>query len=447
MSVSLKRYFASLLLLLAGSGGVSLSHAQTPVLLEPNPLVRAQKFIDAGEAAAAFELLSSLELERAGQPDFDYLYGLSALDSGQAQLAVFALMRVVVADPNFAGARVELARAYLVLGERQSAKQELEIAMTQEPPPKVEKVIQRYIAMADSSEVPEVSEPKLTHVTGYLAVTGGWDSNANASTGDSSFLGFQLDETAVRASSAFGRVRGGVTVNHRTASQWSLVGRGNGAYRHNPDASFIDTTQGDIYVGARYLDERELFRFGVQGYRVNADSELNSQGGGLLADWRRLVGERDHWGLSGRLFAIRYAEDLKIQDVDQLAFGLSYVHRFGGEGERTVSVTALGGFDFAVEEVSPFDRDFVGARLSAGSALTDTISLTANVGWLHSKYGGKFFGSTRVDKRYDGTLALEWRPLQDWSVRPELGYTKNAADVDWYDYHRFVAGLTIRRDL
>jgi hypothetical protein len=423
-----------------------VSHAQTPVLLEPNPLVRAQKFIDAGEAAAAFELLSSLEAERAGQPDFDYLYGISALDSGQAQLAVFALMRVVVADPNFAGARVELARAYLVLDERQSAKQELEIAMTQDPPPKVEKVIQRYIAMAESSAVPEVSEPKLTHVTGYLEVTGGWDSNANASTSDSSFLGFQLDETAVRSSSPFGRVRGGVTVNHRTAPHWSLVGRGNAAHRANPDASFINTTQGDVYAGARYLDERELFRFGVQGYRVNADSDLNNQGGGLLADWRRLVGERDHWGVSGRLFAIRYAENLKIQDVDQMAFGLSYVHRFGSEGERTVGLTALGGFDFAVEDGSPFDRDFVGARLSAGSALTESISLTANVGWLHSKYGGTFFGDNRTDHRFDGTLALEWRPLQNWSLRPELSYTKNASDVDLYDYNRFVGSFTIRRD-
>ena len=318
--------------------------------------------------------------------------------------------------------------------------------MSQDPPPKVEKVIQRYIAMAESSAVPEAAEPKLTHVTGYLEATGGWDSNANASTGDSSFLGFQLDETAVRTSSPFARVRGGVAVNHRTAAHWSLVGRGNAAYRHNPDASFIDTAQGDVYAGARYLDERELFRFWVQGYRVNANSDLNNQGGGVLADWRQLVGERDHWGLSGRLFAIRYAEVLKIQDVDQMTAGLSYVHRFGGDGERTVGVTALGGFDFAVEQESPFDRNFVGARLSAGSALTESISLTANVGWLHSKYGGKFFGGNRVDNRYDGTLALEWRPLQNWSVRPELSYTSNASDVDLYDYNRFVGALTIRRD-
>lgn len=422
------------------------TYAQTPVLLEPNPLVRAQTFIDAGEAATAFELLSSLEAERAGQPDFDYLYGISALDSGQAQLAVFALMRVVVAEPNFAGARVELARAYLALDEHQSAKQELEIALSQDPPAKVEKVIQRYIALAESGAAAQVSEPKLTHVTGYLEATAGWDSNANASTSDSSFLGFQLDETAVRSSSPFGRVRGGVAVNHRTAPNWSLVGRANAAHRHNPDASFIDTTQGDAYVGARYLDDRELFRFGVQGYRVNADSDLNNQGGGVLADWRRLVGERDHWGLSGRLFAIRYAEALKVQDVDQMAFGLSYVRRFGADGERTVGLTALGGFDFAVEEDSPFDRDFAGVRLSAGSALTESISLTANLGWLHSKYGGKFFGGNRKDKRYDGTLALEWRPLQNWTVRPELSYTKNESDVDLYDYNRFVGALTVRRD-
>jgi tetratricopeptide (TPR) repeat protein len=383
----------SLPLLLVLIGFVPLqAWAQTPVFLEPNPLVRAQKFIDAGEAGAAFELLSTLEAARAGALDFDYIYGVSALDSGRPQLAVFALMRVIVADPDFAGARVELARAYLSVGDKASARKELDIALTQKPPPKVERLIQPYIAISEGAAAPDVDKPKATHVTGYLEATGGWDSNANASTSDSSFLGFQLDETAVRASSPFGRLRGGVTVNHRTSPNWSLVGRGNAAHRLNTEARFIDTTQADAYAGARYLSDRELFSFGVQGYRVNADSDLNNQGGGLLVDWRRMVGERDHWAFSGRLFGIRYAERLKIQDVDQMAFGLSYVHRIEGKHDRTVSATLLGGFDWTTEEGSPYDRNFAGLRLTAGSVLTETISLTGSIGWLYSKYGGDFFG-------------------------------------------------------
>jgi len=84
--VFLKRCSAPLLLLFCVAWG-PLGLAQTPFYLEPNPLLRAQQFIDAGEAGAAFELLSSLQAARAG-------------------------------------ARVDLAFAYLAVGEKQPTRRE-----------------------------------------------------------------------------------------------------------------------------------------------------------------------------------------------------------------------------------------------------------------------------------------------------------------------------------
>ena len=90
------------------------------------PLEDATALIKAGEAKAAYELLSPLEAERSGEPDYDYLLGLAALDSGRADLAVFALERAVAVQPDNAQYRAELARAFFELREDETAKSEFE---------------------------------------------------------------------------------------------------------------------------------------------------------------------------------------------------------------------------------------------------------------------------------------------------------------------------------
>lgn len=64
--------------------------------------------MDAGEAAAAFALLEPLETSRAGDPEYDYLFGIAALDSSNPSRAVFALERVVAGTRlSFVLARLE----------------------------------------------------------------------------------------------------------------------------------------------------------------------------------------------------------------------------------------------------------------------------------------------------------------------------------------------------
>src|SRR5262245_24518356 len=66
----------------------------------------AKNLLDQGKASEAYELLSQHEVELAGTADFDYLFGLAALDSRHPKEAAFALERVVAAQPEFLGARL-----------------------------------------------------------------------------------------------------------------------------------------------------------------------------------------------------------------------------------------------------------------------------------------------------------------------------------------------------
>ena len=77
-------------------------------------------------AVLSLSALADQVLDRAGNPDFDYLLGIAALDSGHGERAVFALERVLAVQPSNALARAEIARAYLFIGEKDTARREFE---------------------------------------------------------------------------------------------------------------------------------------------------------------------------------------------------------------------------------------------------------------------------------------------------------------------------------
>ena len=76
----------------------------------------AESLILAGRPSEAYVLLQPSEFVRSGEKRFDYLLGISALDSGKPDKATLALERVLAVDPNFAGARLDMARAYYPVG-------------------------------------------------------------------------------------------------------------------------------------------------------------------------------------------------------------------------------------------------------------------------------------------------------------------------------------------
>lgn len=87
-------------------------------------LDRARTLLGQKNPVAAYELLAPLAEAREGEPEFDYVFGIAALDAGFVTEAVFALERVLAMDPGNDVARAEIARAYFLLGETETAKQE-----------------------------------------------------------------------------------------------------------------------------------------------------------------------------------------------------------------------------------------------------------------------------------------------------------------------------------
>ena len=95
----------------------------TGASLDPQFMDKVEALMVEGKPAEALAAMQARETEFAGNPRFDYLLGLAALDAHQPAVAIAPLQRVIVAQPQFAGVRMELARAHYEKGDAAAARE------------------------------------------------------------------------------------------------------------------------------------------------------------------------------------------------------------------------------------------------------------------------------------------------------------------------------------
>ena len=406
-------------------------------------LSEAKTLLDAGKAKEAYALLSEHEVAFAGTPEFDYLFGLAALDSRHAKEAAFALERVVAEQPDFLGARMDLARAQLALGERSLAREQFRFLLTQQPPEETRVVIQRYLDSIGNSRV------RLHASWSALAQAGaGYDSNANGSTSEQSFLGFTLDPHNVATSSSFGELAlNGANVLSFSPT-FGVVSSLGLMHRANADASFVDQSVSSLASTAIWLRGAYRLSAGVDGYVGWLDRVNHERGANLDLGASHQFGSDYEGALSLRAGAVQYRDDaLRILDTDRYLAGASLTRfNLGPHGAR-VGATLLLGMDDPRQAGSPYGNDRYGVRIFGSMALLPNATAYAELSEMSTRYDGSFFGSKRNDDQLGITLAADLQdfPAQRWTLTPRLRYMKNDSNVPLYEYDRFEAVIYIRR--
>ena len=129
-------YFLSLLLaspILMTNTFAAESTMQLDKILSSQTLTDAEALIRKGDFQAAYQLLEPLEADRAGDVEYDYLFGVAAVESNNLTRGAFALERVLAINPNHRDARAEMAKAHYLLGEKDTAKAEFNNVLAQNP--------------------------------------------------------------------------------------------------------------------------------------------------------------------------------------------------------------------------------------------------------------------------------------------------------------------------
>jgi tetratricopeptide (TPR) repeat protein len=392
-----------------------------------------------GQSAAAFTLLGTREAELAGNPYYDYLLGVAALDSGRHGEAIFSLRRSLSVAPDFSGARMELARAYFDSGNQSLARPLFERLLDENPPAAVRSIINDYLAAIDARPTTAASRFDYSF---DLAV--GYDNNANGSTDNQQFLGFTLSPDNLKTESSFFEAGASVNWRNPTSTQFSWFASGRAALRHNPDASFVDSNIVSGNAGMVWQRGTFFGRAGAEGYWATRDGDPNQSYAGLDA----LLGNRitDKWDLSLGLRggALRHDDAIETLDVDRIMATAGLAYRFGSPG--TLGFEIISGRDSERLAGSPYGNSKFGGRLTLYVPVGGNGDLFASAGTLTSEYDGLFFGATREDTQFSTLLQITFRDVwvDGLSLSPKIRYVDNDSDVALYDYDRTEVGLQLR---
>ena len=425
------------------------------VTADPRVLQRARELLAAKQTGAseeAYQLLAPHEYEWAGDRDFDYLLGASAVDTGRNSEGVLSLQRALATDPNYSAARMELARAYYNLGDYGYARAEFNQLLSEDPPDYARRVINNYLLAMEKRDT--TTRKKFQY---FVEFDFGYDTNANGSTEDKTFGVFTLQNENVEQDSFFVGLSHGGTWSNPLSQRLTNYNRFGFFHRRNFSAEFVNADRLFVSTSLAWRQDRTTLSGGLGAYLYYLDSSFfpftgdrNSHGVSLDLGARHAL--TDEWllGLDVRHGPVRYDGTLKVRDVDQTIYAASVEYFMPGPAQSRIGATLVSGDDDEKRSSSPFGRSQLGGRLSFSWLMSPIARSYLFAGTYRSDYDGLFFDGATLSSRDDrfNTLGwyLIWRVFSNpnWALVPRLVYTENDSDISLYEYDRTEIGLAIR---
>ena len=400
---------------------------------------RAESLLASGHTRGAYEMLRSYARDLAGNPYFDYLLGVAALDSGRLSEAIMSLQRAAAAAPDFSGARMELARAHFESQEYGAARDMFVALLAEEPPAEIRDLIDSYIKAIDTRQK---SPPH--RFSPYGEFFTGFDSNANGSTDDQQFLGFTLSPENQAIDSTFFEAAAGFDWNLPRSTNFSWFIGARASYRQNPDAEFVDAGMISGIASANWRSGAFFGKAAINAYGASRDGDSNENYGGAEVLLGRNIGDRWDLQLSVRSGGLRYDESIEVLDVNRTLYSVGTSYRFAPQGRVTFEL--IGGSDDEQQAGSPYGNSKKGGRVAIHAAVSESSRLLASAGSLTSDYDGLFFGSGREDRQDSLLLQLEFLNVGvgGLTLAPRVRYIDNDSDIALYKYDRTEVGLLIR---
>lgn len=415
------------------------SHAQTTDIVKD-----AARLTAAGKAQAAYSLLVPQLLTRAGEPDFDYVLGLAAADSGHHAQAIQAFQRVLAVQPDNLQARAELARAYAGGGDIDTAKAEFDRVLADPAVPdpvrrRLDGVVTRYNRQIAGGS---------TEVRGYVDTEGGVDSNINSATDATAitlplfgFLGpATLNAGARQQDDGYYQVQAGLSVSTPLSRQTSLYGSILGNWRDNFSSNFVDQASlvGSVGV-AHQLATGDILSLSAQAQKFWLDYNGYRTSLGAIGQYSWRLSNDRAVSVSAQYYRLNYDNNPAL-DAQRFAAALTYSDRnlyggIGGGKEQTRRPTAdhLG---FA------FVNGQLGGELPVNPRLVIIGGVSAE--YRHYDKVDPLFLMARRDVQVDVSLGARYLLTSQISIRPRATYTRNSSNLALYDYHRWTAGVALR---
>ncbi|HNG10725.1 MAG TPA: tetratricopeptide repeat protein [Agitococcus sp.] len=416
-------------------------------------LTQAETFLNNKQIVQAYDLLAPLEDQRAGEPAYDYLYGMVLLEAGEPSRAAFAFERCLGAEPNNGPCRVQMARTHIALGETTSSRKELETVKEYNPPPQVQNLVDQYLGITK-----QVEDNKKRQINHFVEIGAAYDSNINSAT-----------ENSKIAIPSFNNFTIFLTVPHRETSSVLKTQMGSSLqYQFNPDLvglldgalsyyTLFDNNNFDYYtLDANAGLLKNIGNYSVQGklqlQKMGLDGQAYRDVIGLLTQIQKPIGETSQVAAFGQYNQLRY-DTQSARDANRFTLGLAYSQQLEMRFSPTFYTSVYTGQENTTDsQFDYFSHSLNGLRLGGSINYLDNLRFNSHISVEKRDYAqsNQFFFPFNHIKRQDKETSVElsatWSITTKYRLQPRYNYTQNNANIPVNDYKRHVVGVDLHLD-
>jgi tetratricopeptide (TPR) repeat protein len=419
---------------------LSLSAGTSALAADGSELISLRQQVTNGNTQAAWQQAQKMQVQWETDAEFDYLYGVLALENGKYNEAQFALERVTVAEPGNARARLALAKAYYKLGDKHSATRQFEAVKATNPPDYIMRDVNHYLA--------EMGEGRGGNLNGFVEGGFGHDNNINAATSGSSIANPVFDPLDVTSdpyillngrngqqSDMFDYLRAGLGYYQPLTADTGIEAGGQLAARNNFSSDRYDNNIYRGNVGIVHVIGKNQLRATLTAQDYRRDDSDYQEYYSLSGDWTRY--NFGGWTFSAAVFIneLRYDDD-PLLDVNQYLGNVAVQRQFGRVSH---SIGLVVGDEDAEHDNADYNaRKFSAFYYDLGYQVTGAHKLFGRLYYQNAHNEGEdpFFLQTKDDNYNQVTFGWDWHLSVPLRLRTELIYSGNDSDIDYYSYDR-----------
>jgi tetratricopeptide (TPR) repeat protein len=405
-----------------------------------------QRQVTDGQFEAAYKLGKTMPGVQ-GDPHFDFLFGVAAINVGRVPEGVLALERHLAAVPGNDRARLDLARGYFELGDYVRARSEFEFVLRYNPPKDVRSNIERYL---DAMQTRDAFANKASSQL-YLELGAGRDSNVNAGTYNSQITlptgpVVLADNTSRAAASNTYTIAGAGQWVRRVTPAFAVFGGGDFSQKSNVSASAFDTFNASVNAGFSVVSGSILYKLTMADAVMFVDKARYR--GALSATGEAQYGYGDGLMFNG---VLQYAEQAysasnSIRDSKTLTYGAGLQKLFTGAWRPALGFQVSRTEEQNLNQRDDLNRSTTTVQMSMAFNPTDQLGLSLGVARQHSGFDAAdiAFATVRSDKLWSVDLSANYALSRHWVVRGEVQWSENSSNQDLYAFKRTYSLLKAR---
>ena len=377
----------------------------------------------------AFELAGRLVEKLEGDKEFDFQFGMAAVETQHYDQALFAFERLVLNQGDQPRYRLELARTHFYLRNLERSEIEFNRVLKQNPPKAVKDNV--YAFLLRISDLKQSIEPRFSV---SLDISAGFDSNINSATNEE-FLpseevvfinDIRLDDESRETESGYWGTLFNLNYLRPLTKRSAIDIKLASSNKSNAELRDYDLTTALSEVGYNYYLGSVHIRGGGRYQMVGVDGDRFLDTASALFQGFYTSRNEFKFGMSAN-YGLTVYEDSNDGDLNQLQVSFSMA---SPPQKHSWAIIVMAGQDEAAEDENEFNgKVYQGITLQSTNLWGNRISYYGVLSAVDSEYdeiNESLFSKLREDTSI--TLVAGWR----YSYNAQLGFRNDYSfnDVD-----------------